>query len=135
MKHAKKITTILIMICVLVVAVDLAASSYFSPDKVVDRELAKIAQDYYENYFYEQYPGKLVSSDNTAELDALAESGFSNVRLRELLLYDGAKYADSAKYFKYEGYTCDTNETYVKFYPTSPYGKTDYRVEYHLTCN
>ncbi|MBQ6355362.1 hypothetical protein IJJ18_03045 [Candidatus Saccharibacteria bacterium] len=129
---ARKISIGVVIISVLAVAGNLAASAYFSPEKIVEREMTKIAKDYYENYFYENYTEKYLSQKD--KLERLEKNGFPYVYLRQLLHYDNGKHADSAPNFRYEGYTCDTNKTHVIFYPTVPYGRTDYRAEYHYEC-
>ena len=131
---ARKIALVLILIAVATVVLNVVGSIQFAPEKMARRELEKIAKDFYENYFYREYAGNLAGDELTEEFDKLRESGFSRVYLRQLLLYDNEKHADSAKYFKYDNYTCDTNKTYVIFYPDPPYLEKDYHAEYHLEC-
>ena len=131
---ARKISIVVVIVSTLAVVGNLAASAYFAPEKIVEREMTKMAKDYYENYFYENYTKNYLSSGNTEKLERLEKNGFPYVYLRQLLHYDDNKYADSAPNFRYEGYTCDTNKTRVTLYPVAPYGRTDYRTEYHYSC-
>ena len=131
---ARKITFGVIIISALVLVGNIAANAYFTPEKIAHRELEKIAKDYYENYFYDNYTANFSDSERNEKLAKISKNGFPHTMLRQLLLYDDGKHANSAPNFRYEGYTCDTNKTYVIYFPEEPYGKTDYRVEYHYDC-
>ncbi|MBQ6393677.1 hypothetical protein IJH74_00255 [Candidatus Saccharibacteria bacterium] len=132
---AQKIALVLIAVSVILVGANVFAMFYFDPEKVTQREMEKISKDFYENYFYRNYAADLVGNELKEEFDKLREPGFSRVYLRQLLLYDNGKHADSAKYFNYNGYKCDTNKTYVIFYPDPPYLEKDYHTEYHYDCH
>lgn len=132
---AQNIAVALVIICMLMAVVSLGIYFYNQPDRLAQRELEKISKDYYEHYFYDKLKDTNVKNDSLkAIFEKYAEPGFGDVKLRQLLLYDNAKHGDSISYFDSAKFYCDTNETYVKFYPIEPYGRTDYRVEYHPAC-
>ncbi len=131
---ARKIAIGVVIISILAVAGYLFAANYFAPEKMAHRELEKISRDYYENFFYDNFVARLTGDQKQAEFEKYTENGFPRVYLRELFLYDNEKHADSKQYFKYQGYTCNTDQTYVTFYPTAPFGDRDYRIEYNYSC-
>ena len=131
---ARRIAIAVVIISLITVLGYLFASHYFAPDKIAQRELEKISKDYYENFFYDNFNADLTDAERQAEFEKFVDNGFARVYLRELLHYDGEKHADSAKAFKYKNYTCDTNKTYVTIYPTAPFGRKDYRIEYNYAC-
>ena len=102
------------------------------PENQITSRISALASDYYESTFYEN----LISSDNYSgnPADALSkytDYGLSPITLRQLLLNDQVKTAEDANYLlEY----CDENRTSVKFYPESPYSRTDYHVEYTYSC-
>lgn len=131
---ARRIAIATIVMNMFVISGDLFASNYFAPAKMVDRELAAIAADYYENYLYDQFFMSLLPQDREAEFRKYPEVGLAPTYLRQLLNYDNGRHADSAPVFRYKDYTCDTNLTNVVFYPHEPFGKKDYTVKYRLSC-
>lgn len=131
---ARGVAIFVVIVSILTVVAHLGLSLYFEPVRIVDRKIEEIAKDYYETYFYPNYATDSTGDELDEKMDKFAENGFSRTYLRQLLLFDEGRHADEAKYFKYNGYTCDTNETYVKYYPIAPYGVEDYRVEYYLQC-
>lgn len=110
-----------------------AFTAIFDPVKRSERELSKLADAYYIEYLY---PRALGGKFDEAEaiLKDFTVQGLPNVRLRQLLLFDEAKYASSAEIFSNPYYKCDTNKTYVRYYPIEPYGPRDYIVQYGTAC-
>ena len=98
--------------------------NFTKPEKVVTAKIEAITADYYENYFYE----RIKNYDN---LNSYTENGFSKVTLRQLLLFDSERYANDASLLSRY---CDAEATYVRIYPEEPFGKTDYKVDYHYAC-
>ena len=123
-----------VVVAALAVVGNLVLSLNFTPEKTTARAMEKIARDYYENYFYDNYVGEMSDEEIAGELSKMKESGFPRTYLHDLLLFDDERHAEDAKEFRHKGYTCDTNKTYVIFYPEEPYGKKDYRVEYGMEC-
>ena len=130
--------TILAVIILAMMTVVLAAvvQSYATPENMVKREVEAIARDYYENYFYQS----IIDANSVAEekktLDEMmgryVTPGFAKVSLQQLLLYDSQKHAGAGRLLKEY---CDADKTYIKAFPVAPFGQTDYRVEYHYSCN
>ncbi len=131
----QKLILSIIMAAVLIVIIVLISAFFFKPENIVKSKISAIASDYYENYFYE----RLINSETYQEvgniekvMEKYQDSGLSPLNLRQLLLYDNQKNADSAPLLKKY---CNEENTYVKFYPEPPYSKTSYRAEYTYSCN
>ncbi len=106
--------------------------TFHNPERIIESKIESIAADYYENYYYEKILNNIPSNKKVGELmEKYAEGGFSDVSLRQLMLFDGRRHADAeTELYRY----CDPDETYVHFYPEEPFGVTDYRVEYKYAC-
>lgn len=117
--------TLAIIIIVTVLVIFAGAFSFLaSPSRLAKNELKNLAENYYENTFY-------TNIHDQEQLSRYETSGLATVTLRQLLLSDKEKSKDLKALKKY----CDENETTVKFYPISPFNKTDYRIEYIYSCN
>lgn len=129
---AKKIVIVVIAIAMVAVGVVLLVNLVFNNEAVTKRKIEGLAQDYYEDYYYDKVEG-LAGKDKAADVMAgYAESGLSRISLRQLLLYDNGKnmsMLDEISAF------CDTDLTSVKIYPEEPYSNKDYRIEYNYSCN
>ena len=132
--HAKRIVIGIVFICLVVVIGATVASWYFSPDKVARREIERIARDYYENYFYNNFFAELTGEDRQTEFEKYVKRGFAPTYLRQLLNYDDGKHQASAGYFSDPNYTCDTNATNVIFYPYQPFGEENYTMKIEMVC-
>ena len=131
MERMRKIFLVLGILLIVVGAVRIFYGIYTrveTPEAVAKRELANLAQDYYENYYYDKI------DDPTNTLAEFAETGLPTVYLRTLLAFDNERHAESAQLFRAADYVCDTNSTGAKIFPEEPYGRTDYRVEYKYSC-
>ena len=105
--------------------------SYFSPEKLANDALAEIAEDYYENYYYQKLIKSLPKEKSFEDAMAEAEKdGFPKVYLRHLLLFDNGKYEKRAKLFDSKRYDCDKNSVSVQFFPVAPFGPKDYKIVY-----
>lgn len=105
---------------------------YFDDQNVVNRKIESMARDYYTDYYY---ANMLENSLNVAAKDILskyADTGLPIVPLRQLLLYDNGRNADEREYLEK---FCDTNETYIRIFPKSPYDKHAYHFDVKLSCN
>lgn len=127
---AKRSILVVIVLAMLTVILMLLLMIFSNPERVVKNKIEAIATDYYENYFYPQ-----ITEDNPASLPEIMERyelpGFALVTLRQLLLYDDERNANSAKILS--NY-CNENATYIQIFPESPYSKTDYHINYHYSC-
>lgn len=131
---AKRVTAIFMIICSALILLNVAASAYFNPKAVVDREISALAKEYYEDYLYEKLIGNNTGDDIAKELKRYKESGVSPTYLRQLLLYDSGRRKDASSYFDQENFKCDSNKTYVRYYPDEPYQKNSYHFDIKLVC-
>ncbi len=115
------------------IAVTFAFSVLYDPIKRSERELEKLADAYYIEYLYPSVLGKSLNQPETILADYVS-AGMPSVRLRQLLLYNDSKYSDSASIFSNSYYHCDTNKTYIRYFPVAPYGPRDYTVKYGTAC-
>ena len=132
--HAKRITIGVILICLIAVVGAAVACWYFAPEKVARREIERIARDYYENYFYDNFFAGLVGEERETEFNKYTKTGFSPTYLRQLLNYDDGKHQESAQYFNQLDYECDTNATRVTFYPYPPFEQENYTMKIQMVC-
>lgn len=136
-RQAKKIAVIVILIATVTVAGSLWANQYFSPAGRAGRELQALAKDYYENFFYDLLLRESKSGGET-DLEKIfepyAKHGMQPILLRQLLLFDEGRHESSRKEFINDSYSCDTNKTSVRITPIAPFGRTDWKAEYNLSC-
>jgi hypothetical protein len=123
----QKIILVVIILAVLTVLAALIYSLLFNPERVVKSTISQLSNSYYEDYFYPN-----ISGDASQALPRYTDTGLSKVTLRQLLLYDDQQ---TAKYQDLLSKYCDTNATYVQFYPTEPFGKSDYHTEFTYSCS
>ncbi len=119
-----------ILASMLVVIIGVIVLVFAKPERQVVKKIEALASEYYEKSIY----GSMRKSNPSTfkkSLERYADTGFSPVALRRLLLFKSTSATKESKYLtKY----CDDNNTYVVYYPTEPYGEKNYRVEYHYTC-
>lgn len=129
---AKKTVLTVIIVAMLAVVLAVLASSFMKPENIVKNKISEVAKDYYENYFYDKIlEYKPAGQTMTEAMERYVKNGFSEVQLRQLMLFDGRRHAEAeAILYTY----CDPDATTVHFYPEEPFGKTDYRVEYKYAC-
>lgn len=124
------LTTIIATMLIVILAVLL--TQFSSPERVVKQKITDIVADYYENYYYPQLVG---TANQDTSLDQImshyTKSGFARITLRQLLLFDNERYAKSADTITTY---CDEDSTFVQIFPESPFGKSDYRIDYHYSC-
>lgn len=132
MTKTQKISLWLIIATVTVVLFSLICNIYFNSSIIVESRLSMLAKAYYEDYYYNN-----LTNDGTklGPLESYGESGLPMVRLNQLLAFDGHKYANFESDFVNSRYTCDLNNTAVKYYPVAPYGPQDYTVKYIYSCS
>ena len=130
---ARKFSTFAIILCLLLVFFNLGAHAILDPKRMAENEMQKIAKDYYENYYYDQFIQNVPENELDIAFATYTDYGFPRVYLRELLLFDNSRHASSRPYFEGQ-YTCNTNTTAIKIIPYAPFGKTDYEIEYIYDC-
>ena len=125
----QKLTLAVIILAIFTVIIAVICALIFDTERAVKSTISSLATDYYENYFYENI--STGNKDMTKTMEKFADTGFSKVTLRQLLLYNqqNSNYKDLL--LKH----CDENTTSVTFYPESPYSKTSYRTEYSYSCS
>lgn len=111
----------------------LILSNVFDPVKRSEHELEKLADAYYIEYLYPRSLGKYLNEPEAVLKDYVSQ-GLPAVLLRQLLLYNNGKNSSSIEAFSNSYYQCDTNKTYVRFYPVEPYGPRDYTLQYGTAC-
>lgn len=131
---AKRIAVGIIIVCSMLVALNVAASAYFNPKTVVEREISSLDEEYYEDYLYNNLVGDRTGDAIKEELKRYKNAGVSNTYLRQLLLYDSGRRKEAGSYFDQKDFKCDRNKTYIKYFPDEPYGKKDYHFEIKLVC-
>lgn len=130
----RRIVTVGVFISCIMVAVSLFVAIFFSPEAVAKRKFEFLATEYYETYYYPKFIEAMDESVFADKMEIFSTTGLQPVPLRQLLLYQNAKNSSYKKYFDNSEYSCDKNKTQAKFYPVSPYGATDYTVEYTYVC-
>ena len=131
---AKRFAAIIIAVCSVLVLLNVAASAYFNPKTVVEREISALAEEYYEDYLYDNLVGSREGAAVAEEMKRYKDTGVSNTYLRQLLLYDSGRRKEASGYFDQKNFKCDRNKTYVKFFPEEPYQKENYHFEIKLFC-
>ena len=129
----KNIVLIVIFALIITVGVAIVAAFLSQPELQIKQKFETIANNYYENTIYESILSSDQFSGNPADaLEKNSGRGLALVTLRQIILLDETVPADVASYL--EKY-CDINKTFVRFYPQSPFSRTDYRAEYTYDCN
>ena len=129
-RAAKNTTFTVIILTTLVMILITLFASFINPERIIKHKIESIATDYYESYFYPEIVTNNVKTPSEI-FEKYTTTGFTLVSFQQLLLFDGEKHADSvAAISEY----CELDSSYVKFYPDSPFYKTDYHVEYHYSC-
>ncbi|MBR2997045.1 hypothetical protein IKF33_01230 [Candidatus Saccharibacteria bacterium] len=132
MESSQKIVLCLMITSSILVIFALIVFAYFYSDTIVKNRLSMLAKVYYEDYYY----NNLTNNDTkTNVLESYAENGLPMVRLNQLLSFDNHKYAEFESDFVNSRYTCDLNNTSIKYYPVAPYGPQDYNVKYTYACS
>lgn len=103
-----------------------------SPAEKADKELKKLADDYYVEYLYPRLLGGRVNEDPTPAMEIYDDAGIPTTYLRQLLHYNNDEKIDSAEVFA--AVDCNTNTTGVRYFPYAPYGPEDYTVTYIWQC-
>lgn len=132
-EESHHIITTVVILTMLVVILSVFFAQLSTPERIIKGKIESIATDYYENYFYDRILDSL-SGDQTITdaLDYYSERGFNRVPLEQLFLFDNQRWqsAESA-IVKY----CDPAKTSITIYPDSPYGPTDYHIDYAYSCD
>ncbi len=133
LSFTQKLIIAVIILAIIVTIIGVIISFFLQPEHLTKSRIESLATDYYENYLYEN----LINSENysgdiEATMSKHAEIGFTPITLRQLILHDQEKTASIADSLRAN---CDVERTTIKYYPVSPYSRTDYRVDYNYICN
>lgn len=131
---ARKFVTVAIILCLILVFFNLGAGVALDPKRMAESEMEKIAKDYYENYYYDEFISHVPDNEVNIAFATYTDYGFPRVYLRELLLFDEGRHAASRPFFE-GNYVCNTNQTSIQIVPYAPFGKTDYRINYFYDCD
>ena len=131
-KFSRKTTIAIIMVCVVLVTIATLVILFSTPERRIKGRIEALAHEYYEDYYYDKFTASVAANKREELLEKYSERGFSEVPLRQLLFYNNGKHASEADEL---GQYCDINATSVRIIPDSPYGKTNYHVEYKYSCN
>lgn len=130
---ARRFSIVAIILCLALVFFNLGAHAILDPKKMAEHEMERISKDYYENYYYDNFIANLSEEDAAIAFTTYSEYGFPKIFLRELLLFDNGRHADSRSFFDGQ-YYCNTNHTSMQIVPKYPYGKKDYDILYSYEC-
>ena len=126
---ARKSMLIVIIAVIIAVIAGVGVGLYFRPENSIKREIASLAEDYYENYYYKGL--ETAAGGEKIDLSKWANVGFAAVTVRHLVLYDNGKNAaHEEKIAKY----CDLSKSSIVIYPDAPYGQKNYHIKYNLSC-
>lgn len=129
-KMNKKVWSIIIVICLLIIlistiiVVSKISKNNTNTDRsnVVAKELKELTKEFYEEKYYD-----------TIDVEILKKSKDSGLRVNLKDLYIRCD-RDKKIVDPTTGNRCNEEETYAVIYPTEPFGKTDYKVEYTINC-
>lgn len=121
----------LISACAICTIIALIAESAFNPQRDAELTIERLANEYYINYYYPAIIGK--NSDNPATiLESYNQQGLPIIRLRQLL--NQTAHSEAESHLQNNFYQCDTNKTFVRYYPVAPYGVHNYNFQITYDC-
>ena len=132
---AKKISLIIVCSAMVIVVLALIILPFVKEENLAKSKIDQLARDYYENFFYDDYTNseKFQQLENKEEaMQKYVDRGFSRLTLRQLLLHDSDKNAETAVFLRK---VCDENKTYVQIFPEPPFTKTSYHLKVTYSCN
>lgn len=120
---AGKITLGIIISATIIILFAIIFSYFANPERVVKKNIERLATTYYEKNLYEAITDK-------ENLSKYTETGLSRVQLRTLLInVADEKTANMIK--KY----CDENASIIQYFPEEPFSKNSYHTEYTYSCS
>ncbi|MBR0488444.1 hypothetical protein IJJ39_02095 [Candidatus Saccharibacteria bacterium] len=129
---AKNVIIALILLAGMLVVLVVLLGMFKTPERTVTGKIYAMAEDYYENYLYDNIVANVSADKMDEALSKYAERGFAAMDLKQLLLFDNGRHSAAGATLK--SY-CDETGTYVKIYPEAPFGRKDYRIEANYACN
>ena len=126
---ARKLILIVIILIVLTVSASITCSIIFDTERTVKSTISNLATEYYEDYLYQSISSS--GEDIDKVMQKYVDTGFSAIPLRQLIFRSSQDTTIKDTILKY----CDEDATHIQFFPTAPFGKTDYKVEYTYSCS
>lgn len=97
-------------------------------EKRAEARLNQISKIFYK-YYYEDNSNKDDKDAVKVFLSKYAASGLT-IKLKDMKIYIDSKKVENYKALK----NCNEEETKVTIYPTTPYGKNDFKIKTKLDC-
>lgn len=126
---ARKLVLIVIILAIFTVSISIACSIIFDTEHTVKSTISNLATEYYEDYLYQSISSS--GEDIDKVMQKYVDTGFSAIPLRQLIFRSSQGAAVKDTILKY----CDEDVTHIQFFPTAPFGKADYKVEYTYSCS
>lgn len=118
----------LIGIFILVLFLGVLVFYNMNGEKRAEARLNQISKIFYK-YYYEDNSNKDDKDAIKVFLSKYAASGLT-IRLKDMKIYIDSKKVENYKALK----NCNEEETKVTIYPTTPYGKNDFKIKTKLDC-
>lgn len=97
-------------------------------EKRAEARLNQISKIFYK-YYYEDNSNKDDKDAVKVFLSKYAASGLT-IKLKDMKIYIDSKKVENYKALK----NCNEEETKVTIYPTTPYGKNDFKIKTKMSC-
>lgn len=126
---------ILIVIVIIIAIFSFDSENGNTPEEKTENYLEETVKGFYEDYYYEQ----IVKLEENEMIDGDVATFLSNFTTEGLpvsirVMIDN-KYIGESEIKEHIGkYGCNYDNTIVRIYPTSPYGKEDYTLKTTLDC-
>lgn len=137
-KIMRLISLLIVVICLTVVVAAILVKKNVTHSNLANQKMEELARDYYENDFYQRFirDHVAVGEENNLEkfFEKYTQVGFSPVKLRKLLDYSDKNNKDMQKYFSHEGFSCNTNNSFVVIKPVAPFSSKDYELTITMNC-
>lgn len=118
----------IIGILILVLFLGVLVFYNMNSEKRAEARLNQISKIFYK-YYYEDNSNKDDKDAVKVFLSKYAASGLT-IRLKDMKIYIDSKKVENYKALK----NCNEEETKVTIYPTTPYGKNDFKIKTKLDC-
>ncbi len=117
---------LLLIITLVIVSTILTLWFLVSKEEKINYEqtLIEVSESFYENYYYESISG------NESFLENYEDTG---IKLSLETLFE-MEYVGKDEVVLNLLDSCDKENTITTFYPSSPYGKKDYKIETIISC-
>lgn len=118
----------IIALVILLLVVGVLVFYNMNGEKRAEARLNQISKIFYK-YYYEDNSNKDDKDAVKVFLSKYAASGLT-IKLKDMKIYIDSKKVENYKALK----NCNEEETKVTIYPTTPYGKNDFKIKTKLDC-